>query len=95
MVTFQPNTLSTVKKLEISISFESNYRKQRLLFIVFKMVETTFSNYREGFSLVFPKLQRLRMKLHTYKYDSTSGTKISICFIKNWGDEAVDRNKHL
>ena len=29
------------------------------------------------------------------KYDSTSGTKISICLKKNWGDVAVDRNKHL
>ena len=29
------------------------------------------------------------------KYDSTSGTKISIMFEKNQGDEAVDQNKHL
>ena len=28
-------------------------------------------------------------------YDSTSGTKISIMFEKKFGDEAVDRNKHI
>ena len=49
MVTFQTKTTSTVKKLQISISFESNDRKQFMLFTVYKTVETMFSNFQVFF----------------------------------------------
>ncbi len=60
-----------------------------MLFIVFKMVETTFFNFREGFSLISLKLQRVFAWnfIQPSKYDSTSGTKISM-FEKILGDEA-------
>ncbi len=61
-----------------------------MLFIVFKMVETTFSNFQEGFSLISPKL-------HTHSLLNMTQILVpkSPIFEKIWGDEAVDRNKHL
>ncbi len=71
-----------------------------MLFIVFKMVETTFSNFREGFSLIwflpnYKEFAHETSHIQPSKYDSTFGTKISICLKKIGGDEAVYRNKHL
>ena len=56
------------------------------------MVETTFSNFREGFHSFRLNYREFVHELHTKpsKYDSTSGTRISM-FEKLWGDEAVDR----
>ena len=49
MVAFPTKTSSMVKTLQTMF----------MLFIVLKMVETTFSNFQEGFLLISPKLHRL------------------------------------
>ncbi len=72
-----------------------------LLFIVFNMVDCWKPRFLISDRIFTDFLQTtksLRMKLHTsslLKYDSTSGTKISIMFEKKMGDDPVDRNKHL
>ncbi len=53
-----------------------------MLFIVFIMVETTFSNFRDGFLQIISKLHLVcawNLTHKAYMNDSTSGTKISIC----------------
>ncbi len=57
-----------------------------------------FSNFQEGISQISFKLLKVCAWNFTQpsKYDSTSGIKISkYVWKKYWGDEAVDRNKHL
>ncbi len=53
------------------------------------MVETTFINFQSGFSLISPNVCTDFAHKISYtkpsKYDSTSGTKISICLKKFGG----------
>ncbi len=87
---FKLTDMVTIQKIANFFSFESNTRKQCLYYLLFyKMVETTFSNFLEGLSLISPKLytEFVHESLHIQpsKYDSTSGTKISICLKKVGG----------
>ncbi len=89
MVTFQTNTSTTVKKLQISISFESNYRKQCLCCLLFlKWWKPRFLISERIFHWFLPNYNEFAHETsHTQlsKYDSTSGTKISICLKKIGG----------
>ena len=90
-VTFQTNTSFMVKKLQISISFESNNIKWCLCYLLFyKMVETT--NSKRGFHWFLPNYTEFGHETShiqlSNKYGSTSGTKSPysyIMFEKNWG----------
>ncbi len=73
-----------LKKLQMCFSFANNLEK------------VTVSNFQEGFmadvnfSLTTQPLQL------AHKASNSSGTKISICLRKKFGDdEAVDLNRHL
>ncbi len=97
MVTFPTITSFMVKKFQICISFLSSSRKQCLpvCYLLFYMVETTFSNLLNYTDFVH-KISHIKPS----KYDSTFGTQISICLKKSLGmrgrgDEVVDRNKHF
>ncbi len=62
------------------------------------MVETTISNFREGFSLIAPKLHRVRAWNFTHKAFQIwliFWYKNLHMFEKIGGDEAVDRNKQM
>ncbi len=89
MVTFRTNTSSTVKKLQISISFESNYRKQCLCYLLFlKWWKPRFLISERVFHRFLPNYKEFAHETsHTQpsKYDSTFGTKISICLKKSGG----------
>ncbi len=86
MVTFQTNTSSTVKKLQISISFESNYRKQYLCYLLFlKWWKPRFlisERVFHWFLRNYKEFAHETSHIQPSKYDSTSGTKISICLKK-------------
>ncbi len=82
MVTFQTNTSSTVKKLQISISFESNYRKQCWCYLLFlKWWKPRFLISERSFHWFLPNCKQFvheTSHIQPSKYDSTHGTKISI-----------------
>ncbi len=55
-----------------------------MLLTALQIVETTFSNFQEGFCLISLKLHRLHIKFYTQSVlnMTTFGTKISIMFEK-------------
>ena len=99
MVTFPTKTSIHREKIANMYLICKKFEKTMfMLLIVFKMVETTFSNLQEGFSLISPiiyiEFAHQISHIRHSKYVSTFGTKISVC-LKKVGDEAVDRNKHI
>ncbi len=91
MVTFPTKTSSMVKKLQQCISFVSNWRKQCLCYLLFyKWWKPRFLNSKRVFRwflLNYIKFARQISLIRPSKYDSTFGTKISICLKKvgGWG----------
>ncbi len=89
MVTFQTNISSTVKKMQISISFESSNRKQCLCYFLFlKWWKPRFLISERVFHWFLPDYKEFAHETsHTQpsKYDSNSGTKISMCLKKIGG----------
>ncbi len=89
MVTFHTTTSSIVKKLQISISFENNYRKQCLCYLlILKWWKPRFLISERVFHRFLPNYKEFAHETsHTQpsKYDSTSGTNISICLKKIGG----------
>ncbi len=84
-VTFPTKISSKVKKLQLLDQFTENNMYVSYSFV---NVETTFSNFQEGihqFVLNYTDFATSHIK--PSKYDSTSGTKISICLKKigGWG----------
>ncbi len=89
MVTFPTNISSTVKKMQICISFASNLRKQCLCYLLF------YKRWKPRLLISKPDFRWFFLNYtdfaHTIsytkpsKYDSTSGTKISICLKKFGG----------
>ena len=62
------------------------------------MVETTFSHLRvfHWFLLTYADIVHETSYISPSKYDTTSGTQISIhCVFEKNGDETVDQNKNL
>ena len=56
-VTIHANQYIFQGEKNVNSSFASNYRKQCLCYLLFyKIVVSTFCNFRGGFSLVSPKL---------------------------------------
>ncbi len=86
---FKTNTSSTVKKLQISISFESYYRKLCLCYLLFlKWWKPRFLISKTVFHWFLPNYKEFvheTSHIESSKYDSTSGTKIFICLKKFWG----------
>ncbi len=89
MVTFPANTSPFVKKLQICISFVSNLRKQCLCYLLFyKWWKQHFLISKRVFRWFLLNYTGFAHKIaHTKpsKYDSTFGTKISICLKKVGG----------
>ena len=72
-----------------------------VIYCFIKMMETMLSNLREGFSLIFPEVHWVCAWNFTHTavyiwlnfwYQNLKKKKKKK---KGWGDEAVDRNKHL
>ncbi len=88
MVTFQTNTSSTVKKIQISISLERNHRKQCLCYLLFlKWWKPRFLISERVFHRFLPNYKEFAHETsHTQPSKSdSSGTKISICLKKFGG----------
>ncbi len=91
MVTFPTKTSSMVEKLQICISFARNLRKQCLGYLLFyKWWKPRFLISKRGFRwflLNYIESAHQISHIRPSKYDSTFGTKISICLKKigGWG----------
>ena len=87
MATFPTNISSTVKKLQICISFVSNLRKQCLCYLLFyKWWKPRLLISKPVFRWFLLNYTDFAHKIsHTKpsKYDSTSGTKIPKCLKKS------------
>ncbi len=89
MVTFPTKTSSLVKKLQICISFVSNLRKECLRYLLFyKWWKPRFLISKRVFGwflLNYIEFAHQISHIRSSKYDSTFGTKISICLKKVGG----------
>ncbi len=86
MVTFPTNISTMVKTLQICISFVSNLRKQYLCYLLFyKWWKPRFLISKRVFRWFLPNYTDFAhtiSHMKPSKYDSTFGTKISICLKK-------------
>ena len=89
MVTFPTNTSSMLKKLQLCISFVSNWRKQRLCYLLFykwwKPRLLISKKVFRWFLLNYTDFAHKITHVKPSKYDSTFGTKIAICLKKVGG----------
>ncbi len=59
MVTFSYQNVIYGENIVMYLVCKQFEKTMFMLLIVLKMVETTFTNFQEGFSLISPKLHRL------------------------------------
>ncbi len=90
MVPFPTSTSTMVKKLQICISFVSNFNKKTILILFYKWWKPRFvisKRVFRWFLLNYTDFAHKISHIKPSKYDSTFGTKISICLKKmgGWG----------
>ena len=88
-VSFHLNIPPTVKNLDLYILFGSNEENPCLCCILFYiLVVTTFRIFKQHFHWFLPNYMEFSHPISprtSEKYDSTFGTKITVCLKKFWG----------